>query len=445
MPNTEKRLLKVFLCHAKEDKSAVRQLYIFLRKNGIDAWLDEEKLLAGQDWKLEIPKAIYSSDAIIVCLSKNSITKEGYVQKEIKSALDVADEKPDGTIFIIPARLEECTVPGRLSQWQWLDLFNERGGEKLMRSLLTRADGLGIVINRSPLPDVALSAKGKPVQQSKLNTKLLGWFTAKKNNQINSRPLSKITNTQTWAGIEFVRIPAGEFIMGNKLTLEIASQDETPRHAVNIPYDYWIGRSAVTNAQFAEFIEWTHYAFEWTVDWKKNLDAPVVNISWADIQVYLTWLNKHFRRKLPKGSIYRLPTEAEWEKAARGTDGRQWPWGNEFDEEKCNSGESFGNFVEPIDLYSPSGDSPYGVSGMSGNAWEWTKTIYMLYPYNPNDGRENTGGLSDFDVERRYKIVLRGGSFKESYLRVRTSARGYTPNIPVEYRGIRIVVGLPRK
>jgi diadenosine tetraphosphatase ApaH/serine/threonine PP2A family protein phosphatase len=108
------RKLRVFLCHASGDKPTVRGLYHRLRADGFDPWFDEESLLPGQDWQLEIPKAVRSSDAVIICLSSRAITKAGYVQKEIRYALDVADEQPEGAIFLIPLRLEECEVPERL-------------------------------------------------------------------------------------------------------------------------------------------------------------------------------------------------------------------------------------------------------------------------------------------------------------------------------------------
>jgi formylglycine-generating enzyme required for sulfatase activity len=136
----DKRPLKVFLCHASADKPAVRNLYKRLVADGVDAWLDAESLIAGQNWQVEIPKAIRESDVVIVCLSEKSINKEGYVQREIKFALDVADEKPEGTIFIIPARLEECKVPDRLSMYHWVELFDKNGYERLFQALRVRAD-----------------------------------------------------------------------------------------------------------------------------------------------------------------------------------------------------------------------------------------------------------------------------------------------------------------
>jgi hypothetical protein len=137
------RMLRVFLCHSTGDKPAVRALYQQLEEAGFDAWLDEEDLLPGQDWAREIPKAVRAADVVLVCLSRASITKTGYVQKEIGFALDVAEEQPEGTIFLIPVKLEECEVPERLRRWQWVNYFEERGHERLMRALMVRVNAVG--------------------------------------------------------------------------------------------------------------------------------------------------------------------------------------------------------------------------------------------------------------------------------------------------------------
>ncbi|MET0465631.1 MAG: TIR domain-containing protein [Chitinophagaceae bacterium] len=140
------RLLKVFLCHSSGDKPAVRDLYDRLRSvaDYISPWLDEENLLPGQRWEDEISAAVRSSDVVLVCLSRESINKSGYVQKEIKVALDVADRQPEGTIFLIPGKLEECPIPNRLSHVQWVNLFEEKGFELLLRALTARAENFGI-------------------------------------------------------------------------------------------------------------------------------------------------------------------------------------------------------------------------------------------------------------------------------------------------------------
>lgn len=137
-----KRLLKVFLCHASNDKQIVHNLYKKLSTDGVDPWLDKEKILPGQNWELVIKNALFDADVILVCLSKKSISREGFIQKEIKQALDKADEKPEETIYIIPVRLEECDIPTQLSKWQWVDLFDNNGYRKLISSLKKRSEDL---------------------------------------------------------------------------------------------------------------------------------------------------------------------------------------------------------------------------------------------------------------------------------------------------------------
>jgi len=147
--------LKIFLCHCSEDKPKVRKLYQYLLKQGYDAWLDEENLLAGQDWSLEIQKKIRTTDIVIVVLSEKSVSKEGYVQKEIKIALDAFDEKPENSIFIIPLRLDDCEIPPSLKRLHALDLNKKDSGKKLMDALDARATSIGknkhLEINAKPV------------------------------------------------------------------------------------------------------------------------------------------------------------------------------------------------------------------------------------------------------------------------------------------------------
>ena len=123
---TELRKLRVFLCHASQDKSIVRVLRQKLEEEGwIDPWLDEKKLLPGEDWRTSIEDAVEASDLVVICLSNNSINKEGFVQKELRYAREISLEKPEGTIFLIPLRFEECDVPRGLRFFQWVDYFGE--------------------------------------------------------------------------------------------------------------------------------------------------------------------------------------------------------------------------------------------------------------------------------------------------------------------------------
>jgi hypothetical protein len=141
--------LKVFMCHASGDKPIVREIYQRLTSDGFDVWLDETRLLPGQDWTEEIENAVSQSDVIIICLSNQSINKQGYVQKEIKFALDVALEKPVDDIFIIPIRLDDCAVPQRLLRVQYADYFRPGGYDAMVRSLKHKAEQLGIRHNAS--------------------------------------------------------------------------------------------------------------------------------------------------------------------------------------------------------------------------------------------------------------------------------------------------------
>jgi len=134
--------LSIFLCHASEDKPRVRALYRHLVADGYKPWLDEQNLLPGQNWRREITRAVKQSDIVLVCLSSNSITKTGYFQREIKEVLDVADLQPEDTIFVIPVRIEDCVVPSRLAEWQWVDLFENNGYEQLVTALRVRASTL---------------------------------------------------------------------------------------------------------------------------------------------------------------------------------------------------------------------------------------------------------------------------------------------------------------
>jgi len=131
-----KHPLRVFLCYAHSDKATIHQLYTRITKKvGIDAWFDAEKILPGQDWEHEIRKAILESDVIVICLSRQFNKLGGYRHKELRIALEKASLLPNNEIFIIPVRLEKCALPGRLRRWQCVDLFDDDGYKKLLRTL----------------------------------------------------------------------------------------------------------------------------------------------------------------------------------------------------------------------------------------------------------------------------------------------------------------------
>jgi serine/threonine protein kinase len=239
---------------------------------------------------------------------------------------------------------------------------------------------------------------------------------------------------------EMILIPAGEFLMGSDPRKDKDTRDEEkPQHTLYLP-DYYLAKTLVTNAQYATFVPATAYnqPGHWTEGKPPGgkEDHPVVNVSWYDAMAYCRWLAE------VTGKPYRLPSEAEWEKGARGSDGRIYPWGNQWDAKRCNAGKGLQGDTTPVGAYLK-GASPYGLLDMAGNVWEWTRSLWgedsekpdCKYPYNPKDGRENLKASND--VLR----VLRGGSFDFSVRRARCAYRGWSyPNLFGWNYGFRVVV-----
>jgi formylglycine-generating enzyme required for sulfatase activity len=209
-------------------------------------------------------------------------------------------------------------------------------------------------------------------------------------------------------GQPMIGVSPGSFLMGSdKRKVPNAYDDELPQHSVTLPV-YWIGRYPVTVAQWRSFVKQSGYETD-----EKSLqdpdDHPVRYVSWKDAMAYCKWLSDK------SGLPVTLPSEAEWEKAARGADGRVYPWGNNFDKDKCNT---YGLRIEkttPVGKYTPAGDSPYGCADMAGNVWEWTRSKYKPYPYDLIDGRE--------DLEGDDNRVVRGGSWNFDQVSARASYR----------------------
>ncbi len=203
------------------------------------------------------------------------------------------------------------------------------------------------------------------------------------------------------AGMQFMEVRAGKFQMGSRKKERWADINEWPHHRVDLPYDYYMARLPITNEEYAAYQKSEQPEFL-RPKWKENSDYPAVNVSWKGAIAYCRWLNKVLKGELPFGLILRLPTEAEWEKAARGAQHLIYPWGNVFETNKNNSAGSAEEGTASVAKYSPQGDSPYGCADMTGNVWQWTHSLLKDYPYNAEDGRESE--------ETDGNHVSRGGS-----------------------------------
>jgi formylglycine-generating enzyme required for sulfatase activity len=267
--------------------------------------------------------------------------------------------------------------------------------------------------------------------------------------------------------LELVRIPVGEFVMGSDKRIDRAASDfEQPQTKVSLP-EYWIGRYPVTVAQFAAFVQACGYVtaaekvrdgYTWRTpqgkgsELKTKASHPVTYVTWYTARAFCDWLTEQMQTAArPTGSptayllAARLPNEAEWEKAARGTDGRLYPWGSQAPAANlCNFNNLVGD-TTPVGRYSPGGDSPYRVADMAGSVWEWTSSLWgkdwakpeFAYPYRPDDGRENLGAPEEF-----FRVV-RGGSFSYESSSMRCACRNwYAPHLFSWLCGFRVMVTL---
>jgi formylglycine-generating enzyme required for sulfatase activity len=460
------RPLRVFLCYSSKDKAAVRELYQTLRAEAwIDPWLDEEKLLPGQDWHEEIEKAVEATDVVIVLLSNQSVSQEGYVQRELKLVLDVVDEKPENTIFIIPLRLDDCPAPHRLRGWHYVDYFSANRKpwviERLLASLKLRAETLGI---KTTLPVGRVSNPRESVAPKNLAYGLWGvgllaliLVGIGLNSLLKNPPVATATDSPTLKPLTFtsapftqtpsptktalptptlgidstmtgnhgetlVYVPAGEFRMGSENGLD----DEKPVHTVYLDA-FWIDQYEVTNRQYQACVDagtceppsasrsFTHPSYYGNSEFD---NYPVLHVNWDKANRYCeVWAGGD------------LPTEAQWEKAARGPSTgsgteRVYPWGNDAPNDGLlNYNKNIGDTTK-VGKY-PSGKSPYGAYDMAGNVWEWVNDYYQGDYYALlGDSASNPVGPESGEIR-----VLRGGAwFNDRYFGSASRNRGNPAN-----------------
>jgi iron(II)-dependent oxidoreductase len=244
---------------------------------------------------------------------------------------------------------------------------------------------------------------------------------------------------ERWSELNtLIEIPAGSFIMGTSRRL--SDVQDHPEHKVDLPA-YQISKYPVSKAQYLRFVAKTGHRPP--LNWKEGkvktdeLLHPVTMVSWYDAKAYCSWMGG------------RLPSEAEWEKAARGTDGRRWPWGNQMNVENLNTYYNVGSTTEVT--YYPGGASPYGVYDLAGNVSEWTADVFLPYKGSdaPHEIFQAKIGVVNSPVDKALKvvdlvpvdaqyIVMRGGSWKSDPFSTSAYHRNYSfPNYASDFYGFR--------
>jgi len=260
----------------------------------------------------------------------------------------------------------------------------------------------------------------------------------------------------------FIEIPAGLFLMGTP-ERELSSlakayggtresyREESPQHTVALAA-FAIAKTPVTNTQYAAFVAAT--GARPPITWRgaqppdTRLDHPVVDVSWEEAVEFCAWLTGVRAKHSPDKRLmadqpflanasplrFRLPTEAEWERAARGVDGRTFPWGDLWDAAKANTRDGGPGSTTAVGAH-PHGASPAGCMDMAGNVWEWTTSLDALYPYVPGDGRENPRAPG--------RRILRGGCYATPHGFARCACRfRLPPNVRNEFLGFRLAATL---
>lgn len=365
--------IKLFLAHASEDKEQVKAIYHRLKDSGFEPWLDEYDLLPGQNWRVEIPKVIRESDIFIACLSKNSVTKQGYVQKEFRLALDACAEKPAETIYLIPLKLDDSEVPNlqipqlgiNLRDYHWLNYWEGNGFENLLRSLngLANNSKNNFVIQAGLKPTTLF--KGKTGTSKTLKSliylsvgiitvivgfQIINWRNSSANLVTENTPITSPTATLT---------QASQF--DNPVqTLTSPPHTETPSATQN---NISISRENINSLSKYKLLDWTPSGFG-EISFSASGDLVAISsINGADIYDTSTW--EKIRHIETKSGIWRVSFHPTENTLALGSNEGDIFFFNISDGKKV--GEILDAQEYSVDDFSYTNDGDYLVSGSGGD------------------------------------------------------------------------------
>jgi formylglycine-generating enzyme required for sulfatase activity len=397
---TGKKGSPVFISYAEPDRNIADMIYSALESKGIRGWAAHRDIAPGLNWPDEISKAITGSKILILVLSSNT-QKPRYVSMEVTQA-------EDENIIIIPFCIDEVPLRGGLKlllgNRHWINAFPKPQEEHLQQLVETVIRHLGIEpaipikkekLKVQPGADQVKPAAGK-IKAVKEETKKSPDMPDDVKKVISKAHKVDKNKNGYWEAyykdydITMIYIPPGKFMMGSV----DGDDDEKPLHEIDLD-GYWIGKYEVTFAQYERYCNEAKIEIPDDIGWGRE-NRPVICVSWDDAAAYCQWLSQK------TGLKFKLPTEAQWEKAARGSDQHKYPWGSrEPDKDLANFSSNIGS-TTPVDSY-PAGASTYGLLDMAGNVWEWCSDWYEA-DYYKNSPPKNPAGPNSGS----YRVV-RGG------------------------------------
>lgn len=442
----------IFISYSRKDEEYVNKLVEALENEGFDVWIDRE-MLTGAEWIRVINQKIDTCDAFVIVLTKDS-KESKWVNRELLYALQ--EEKtifplllqgrlwmqlqdlnyfnvkngsiPDKKFFndvskTIPRSERWLKVQQEIADREWAEKARQKAAyeaaererkEKELREKQARESKRK---ERKPATVKPKTGRQNYFWFGGIAILVLGiiWFSSINTPTQTTEPTSENNPSQDVStlidteitdskGITMRLVPEGEFTMGSE-----TDYDEKPIHQVYLDA-FYMDIYEVTNAAYKacedagactspkQTKSYSHDSYYYDSQFD---NYPVIYVDWNQAKAYCEWRG---------GS---LPTEAQWEKAARGTDARTYPWGEEIDSNLVNYNQNVGDTTK-VGSYE-GGISPYGMYDMAGNVWEWTSSLYQSYPYDPNDGRE--------DLNASGSRVLRGGSWLNLVNVVRSAYR----------------------